>query len=235
MLTELDLLLRALASPTRLRILAILQRAGPTGPAGRTGPAGLVEVRQPRCLASALGIARSTVTFHLKILLRMRLVRYVKSERYKFYFPARVHRGSIRSRLLVRLRDEIPADLGPVPPHSSGKPGRKLTRPIAHADANRTALKPVWQALTSFSHFRRLLMLEFLDRRGKASLRELMGASRLSAAWVKYHLDKLRRREVVSEGPEPDVYRLGSSPPTPLQGFLTRLLAGELAADRSSR
>ena len=210
-MTELDLLLRALASPTRLRILALL-RAAPRGPAA---------------LAATLRLAPSTVTFHLKLLLRMHLVRYQKHQRYKFYTLAHRRKGSLRTRLLERLGTEVPEGLGPVPAHPSRKPGRVLTRPRGHSGVNPGPLGPVWRALTSFSFFRRLLMLKVFHEEGRASVRRLMTAADLSARWVEYHLDKLTRRGVVEESG--GIYRLCAKPPTALQGFLTGLLGEQVS------
>ena len=221
-MTELDLLLRALASPTRLRILALLRGDAAADPAQHG----------PWALARALRVAPATITFHLKVLLRMRLVSYHKKERYKTYRIASPHRGSIRWRLLERLRDELPADLGAVPPHPHAKPGRPPVRPGAHSNASKGPLATVWRALTSFSHFRRLLMLRLFDRLGPASMPQLMRAADLSQPWVEYHLDKLLRRgviEQVSRHGKDAWYRLCAKPPTPLQDFMTGLLRRELA------
>ena len=218
MLTGLDLLMRTLASPTRLRILTILHSA-PQDP--------LAAARQPRSLALALRIAPSTVTFHLKTLLRLRLVRYLKVQRYKFYALARGGRGTARGRLLERVLSELPGELGPVPAHPSAKPGRALTRPKRHSDAGSSPLGDIWTVLTSFSHFRRLLMLQALRSKRSVSFEELRGACRLSEEWTLYHVDKLERRGVIRGGPS--AYRLSAKPPGNLQAFLNDLLGRELA------
>ena len=108
--TELDLLLRALASPTRLSILSILMRSG----AGTAAT-------QPSSLAAALKVSPSSISQHLKHLLRVGLVRYWKKGCYKSYAPARFSGASVRSRLLDRLRDELPKNTTPVPVARTGR------------------------------------------------------------------------------------------------------------------
>ena len=221
-MTELDLILRALASPIRLRILAVLFQLRP----GDRHPAA-----GPSALAVALRLARPTVSGHLKILLRSGLVRYWKSGRNKFYTLPRLSARSLRGRLLERLKDEFPAEL-PAGfenrPTGRKAPDRRRSRPPRHGEIEATVLGPVWLALTAYSNFRRLLMLRALRRRPKGvSARELKTATDLDRKTVKYHLSKLLRRNVIEACP--GGFRLVGKGMARLGAFVTALLGRALA------
>ena len=186
-MTELDVLFRTVSSLSRLRILAYLLHL-PTGAVGTP----------PSRMASALGLSRGLVSFHLKALLRARLVRYWKKERTKFYNLARTRRGSLRSRLLDAIRLELPEGYAerrlPERPTRDATPDQRL-RFLEHAVPDRTPLESLWMAFTSFSHFRRLLLIAHLLRVGAAPVGELAGVMDLSERTTLYHVDKLERRK----------------------------------------
>ena len=224
MMTHLDLLLRTLASPARLRILAILFREGAAP--FKAGPIPRNAALQPTHLAITLGLDVTTISRHLKLMLRLQIVRYWKKDRRKFYSLSSVHDGSARHRLLERLQIEVPSVLPRLPAHLpkvKGSLGRR-TRPPLHAGSDKSPLRPLWRVLTSFSNFRRMLMLRLLIRPGGATFEELVRIADIKPPTVRYHLRKLKKRTLLDV--QDDRYRiLGAKPPSPLQGFMTSLVA----------
>ena len=230
MISELDLLLRALASRTRLRILARLLRL-PRLPLHRGGGV------QPKRLAAELHLTRSVVSHHLRVLLRLHLVRYWKEHTDKYYGMARVRRGSLRSRLLERLGDALPKTLPPVFSQPAPKPQRGRVgrpRPARHGEERAPQLQELWTDLTCYSHFRRVLMLNFLLRHGSASVKTLSEVADIAPLTVDYHLDKLLRRgEIVPGGKG---YALVDPGPRPLRGLVHRTVGSTpLPAPRGDR
>ena len=233
-MTDLDMLLRALASPARLRILAILLRHQRSTDARTHAP--LDGRTRPSLLAEALGLHPTTVTNHLKTLLRLRLVRYWKKSRSKFYTIRRVHTGSLRARLLDRLRDELPRMIPALPAHTPAKPFARRTRSLRHGDPRQGPLGPVWNVFTSFSNFRRMLMLRLLVGRTGASLPTLCVVADIAPMTVAYHLRKLFRRRIIeSIGVEGRThYRLRAQQPSALQEFMTWLVLAELGIPKAA-
>lgn len=246
--TELDLLLRALASHTRLRILGLLfsqpvpgirevmPRRYPCGPDSRiptVSPPGW----QPKFLAARLHISRPAVSQHLKTLLRLRLIRYWKHDRRKFYTLARLRTGSLRSRML----DGVQAALSPrqwetlppvfaAPHHRRPTGAARRARPPNHGKSQAPALETLWADLTCHSHFRRLLMLRHLLSHGRASVTDLAFAADLSKPTTRYHLKKWIRRKVVSESI--DEFRLVTPGTNPLRRLVPHLLTDPAGQSR---
>lgn len=234
-ITRLDLLLRALASPTRLAILSLLFRSPED--LFCEGPAPIRPETRPGSMARSLGLHPTTLSHHLRALLRLRLVRYHKKGREKFYAMARVREGTLRSFLLLRIADELTGKPARPPVHRPLR-GARRTRPPRHADIASGRLGPLWSALTSFSHFRRMLMLRELARPAGATLEDLSRAADLAPSTVAYHLDKLMRRGVVattrSRGGRTH-FGLRLNSPTTIQAVGTVFAALALGAIRGPR
>ncbi len=211
MITELDLLMRALASRTRLRLLALILRVPETGASWGPGV-------RPADMARALNLSPSAVSQHLRILLRLHLVRYWKRSSLKFYRPARVGPGSLRGRLLETLRRDLPDRIPPVfseSPQDARRRGIRRGRPRRMGEAEGPSLGTLWAHLTCYSHFRRILMLKFLQQHGSASIGALSEAADIHPLTTAYHVDKLvRRGELVAVD---DGYRLTAAKPHPIR------------------
>ena len=218
-MTHLDWLMRTFSCSTRLRILAFILHAPP-------------DVRGvcPSDIARHLGVSAPLVSYHLKSLLRARLVRYWKKAVLKFYRPSRLRSGSLRDRLCLIVQTQIPRDCA-LSPAASQTPGsdsaEQQARRTAHIVPPRTPLEPLWMALTCFSHFRRLLMIHHLLRHAHASKTELTRVMDLHPLTVAYHVDKLTRRGALLL--DPKGYRLAAGQPNPVQAAVWRCLCDALS------
>ena len=226
MITELDLLMRALASRTRLRILAAVLRAPPARvPQGR----GIL----PCEIARRLNVSRSSVSQHLRVLLRLHLVRYWKRGVLKYYSLSRVKPSSLRGRLMDRIAKALPENLPPVFPQAlkdlpKGRPRRAKPRRLGEASA--PSLAPLWADLTCYSHFRRILMLRHLLKHGEATVGELAAVAHIHPLTAAYHVSKLLRRHEVQKSP--NGVRLCSPNDHPLRRILHEAAGSRLFSGR---
>ncbi len=218
MITELDLLMRALSSRTRLRILGILWQARAEDWVHRGA--------RPAQIGRLLGISPEVASHHLRILLRLHLVRYWKKGLHKFYRYPRLRKDSLRYRILERIREDLPAGLPAVFKegyHPLDKGYRPRHRPLRHGEKITPVLDGLWADLTCFSHFRRLIMFEFMLKRGSATRGELSDAADIHVLTVDYHLDKLVRRGAIAESG--GRYHILSPAPHPIRRLLLSTLS----------
>ena len=107
--------LAALAQPLRLRIFRALVGAGPQG-------------LTPGALAATLGIAASTLSFHLKELAHAGLVTQERDGRHLIYRPALVQMTALLDYLTAHCCQGAACELTPARP---AKPSRRSAKPCS--------------------------------------------------------------------------------------------------------